>query len=132
MLRKSREVIDMATNMYLSQTIAGVANAESTKVSIIGLPQNQNLVINGVYLQEVTATATNNFVLNVYHNLLQVASFDYRALLKVNGTAGLSTDGYIELNLPVNAGDSLTFSVVCGSSAANALVVVNYSLATAG
>jgi len=122
----------MATNMYLSQTITGVANAESTKVSIIGLPQNQNLTINGVYLQEVTSTATNNFVLNIYHNLLQVASFDYRALLRVNGTAGLAEDGYIELNLPVNAGDSLTFSVVCGGSAANALVVVNYSVAASG
>jgi hypothetical protein len=122
----------MATNMYLSQVITGVANAESSKVSIIGLSQNQNLTINGVYLQEVTSTLTNNFILNVYHNLLQIASFDYRALLRVNGTPGLASDGYIELNLPINAGDSLTFSVVSGSQAASALVVVNYSLATAG
>jgi len=122
----------MATNMYLSQTITGVANAESTKVSIIGLPQNQNLIINGFYLQEVTSSPTNNFVLNVYHNLLQVASFDFRALLKANGQQGLAVDGYIELSLPVNAGDSVTFSVVSGVNAANALVVVNYSLATAG
>ncbi|MEM3860757.1 MAG: hypothetical protein QW478_15415 [Candidatus Micrarchaeaceae archaeon] len=120
----------MALNQYLSQVIVGVANGESNKVTITSLPQNQNLTINGIYLIEVTSTLTNNFILNIYKNLQQVVSFDYRALLVTNGSSNTRSDNYITLGLDVKAGDQVTFSVVSGSSAASALVVVDYTLAS--
>ena len=118
----------MAAHNYISQVISGVANGESSKTQIVGLPQNVKLTLNGIYLEEVTSTLTNYFVLNIYYNLKLVASFDYRALLVANGSSNTRSDNYIDLDLDLNVGDIITFSIVSGSNAASALVIVDYTV----